>query len=163
MRDRINVYFPPDLLKQITDLADRKKLSVAIPSGLPAGLYTVLHDFSTRWPDLPLTVTESGIATELGTRRAEMIVRALEQIDKVKAEGGDVRGYYHWSVYDNFEWSYGFVPRFGLYRVDFNSYARTATEGATVLGEIAGARKLSPAQRKKYGGSGAMTPEPGAQ
>jgi beta-glucosidase len=129
----------------------------------PQGLYTVLHDFSTRWPDLPLTVTESGIATELGTRRAEMIVRALEQIEKVKAEGGDVRGYYHWSVYDNYEWSYGFVPRFGLYKVDFNSYSRTATEGATVLGEIAGARKLSTAQRKKYGGSGAMTPEPGAQ
>ncbi|MFO0760545.1 MAG: family 1 glycosylhydrolase [Byssovorax sp.] len=125
----------------------------------PAGLYTVLHDFSTRWPDLPMTVTESGMATDVGTRRAEMIVRALEQIEKVRAEGGDVRGYYHWSVYDNYEWSYGFAPHFGLYRVDFNSYSRTATEGATVLGEIAAARKLTVDQRKKYGGNGAMTPE----
>src|SRR5262249_36881477 len=70
----------------------------------PAGLYAVLHDFSQRWPDLPLTVTESGTATHVGARRAEVVVRALEQIGKARKEGADVRGYYHWSIYDNFEW-----------------------------------------------------------
>lgn len=128
----------------------------------PAGLYVVLADYSKRWPELPLTVTESGIATRVGARRAEMIVRALEQIDKARKEGADVRGYYHWSIYDNFEWAFGFGPRFGLYSVDFNTYARTPTEGATVLGDIAAARKVTEAQRKKYGGDGAMTPEPPA-
>jgi beta-glucosidase len=126
----------------------------------PAGLFTVLHDFSTRWPDLPLTVTESGIATRVGARRAEMTVRALEQIDKARAEGADVRGYYHWSLYDNFEWALGFEPRFGLYQVDYTTFSRTATEGATALGEIAKGRKLSEAMRRKYGGEGPMTAEP---
>jgi beta-glucosidase len=88
-----------------------------------------------------------------------MIVRALESVDKARQEGVDVRGYYHWSIYDNFEWALGFTPRFGLYRVDFQSYTRTPTEGATALGEIAGARKLSVEARSKYGGSGPMTPE----
>ena len=125
----------------------------------PEGLYTVLADFGKRWPDLPLTVTESGIATTVGARRAEMIVRALESVDKARQEGVDVRGYYHWSIYDNFEWAQGFAPRFGLYSVDFGSYKRTATEGATVFGEIAGGRKISVEMRGKYGGSGAMTPE----
>ncbi len=126
----------------------------------PAGLYTVLSDFSQRWPDLPLIVTESGIATTVGARRAEVLVRALEQIDKARQGGADVRGYYHWSIYDNFEWALGFVPRFGLYTVDYSTFARTPTEGATAYGTIAAGRTLTTALRKQYGGSGPLTVEP---
>ena len=125
------------------------------------GIYNVLKDFSSRWPDLPLVVTESGLATTVGARRAENVVRTLEQIDRARTEGVDVRGYYHWSLYDNFEWAEGFKPRFGLYTVDYQSYARTATDGATVLGQIAAARRLSGANRGRYGGLGPMTAEPG--
>lgn len=126
-----------------------------------AGIYEVLRDFSGRWPDLPMVVSESGIATELGTRRAEHVVRSLEQIQRAIDEGSDVRGYYHWSLYDNFEWAEGYHPRFGLYTVDYTTYARSPTEGATVLAEIAKARELSSEQRETYGGTGPMTPEPG--
>jgi beta-glucosidase len=127
----------------------------------PEGLYTILKEYGRRWPDLPLVVTESGIATREGARRAEAVVRGLEQIERARAEGVDVRGYYHWSLYDNFEWALGYAPRFGLYTVDYTSYTRTATEGATVLGDIAGTRTLSSAARVTYGGLGPMTPEPG--
>ena len=113
----------------------------------PAGLFPILTDFSARWPDLPMMVTESGIATTVGARRAEVVVRDLEQLDKARKEGADVRGYYHWSVYDNFEWAHAFGPRFGLYTVDYTTYARTPTEGATVFGEIAKGRKLTGALR----------------
>lgn len=126
------------------------------------GLYDALADLGERWPDLPLLVTEAGIATELGARRAENIVRALEQIERARAGGVDVRGYYHWSLFDNFEWIEGFHPRFGLYRVDYDTYERTATEGATVLGAVAKTRRLTHEQRGRYGGDGPMTPEPGA-
>lgn len=126
------------------------------------GLYEVLSDFSSRWPDLPLTITESGLATEVGARRAEHVVRSLEQIERARAEGADVRGYYHWSLMDNFEWAEGFEPRFGLYHVDLATYAREATEGATVLGEITEARGMDTAMRTAYGGLGPMTPEAGA-
>jgi beta-glucosidase len=126
----------------------------------PAGLSAILQDFSARWPDLPLMVTESGIATQVGARRAEVVVRDLEQIDLARKAGVDVRGYYHWSIYDNFEWALGFTPRFGLYAVDRTTYARTPTEGATVFGEIAQGRTLTAAQRAKYGGTGPLTLEP---
>ena len=126
----------------------------------PEGLYTILKDFGSRWPDLPFTVTESGIATDVGARRAEVIVRALEAIDQAQQEGVDVRGYYHWSLTDNFEWALGFAPHFGLYSVDPADYSRKATEGATALGEIAKGRKLTTALRSKYGGHGPLTPEP---
>jgi len=123
------------------------------------GLETVLGAFSERYPGLPLVVSEGGIGTELGERRAENVVRALEHIQNAKKAGVDVRGYFHWSLYDNFEWAEGFVPRFGLYRTDYQSYERTPTLGADVLKEIAGARKLTAALRKTYGGTGPMTPE----
>lgn len=123
------------------------------------GLYNVLKDFDARWPDLPLMVTESGIAAINGKRRAEHVVRSLEQIWRAREEGVDVRGYLHWSLMDNFEWAEGYGPRFGLYSVDFATYDRTATEGATVLGEIVKSRTLTTTQRTTYGGLGPMTPE----
>jgi beta-glucosidase/6-phospho-beta-glucosidase/beta-galactosidase len=125
----------------------------------PTGLYGVLDDFATRWPGLPFIVTESGIATEVGARRAEVIVRDLESINRAQGQGADVRGYYHWSIYDNFEWSLGFVPRFGLNSVDDTTYARTPTLGATVYGQIVAPRTLTGALRAQYGGTGPLTPE----
>lgn len=129
----------------------------------PPGVYDVLLDFGKRWPTLPLAVTEAGLATTVGQRRAENVVRTLEQIDRARGAGLDVRGYYHWSLMDNFEWALGFGPKFGLYSVDTTTYARTPTAGATAFAQIAGARKLSAALRKQSGGTGALTPEPNMQ
>jgi hypothetical protein len=74
---------------------------------------------------------------------------------------GRDRAYYHWSLTDNFEWSEGFGPHFGLYSVDYASYGRTITEGGDVLHAIASARQITGAQRQKYGGTGPMTREAG--
>jgi beta-glucosidase len=125
------------------------------------GLGIILKEFGALWPDLPLTVTESGLATEVGRRRSEHIVRSLEQIIDARAAGVDVRGYYHWSLMDNFEWDLGFAPKFGLYTVDRNSrtYTRTPTEGATTLSEIADSRRLTASMIEELGGTGPMTPE----
>ncbi|MDF1562991.1 MAG: family 1 glycosylhydrolase [Deltaproteobacteria bacterium] len=123
------------------------------------GLYNILADFGSRWPDLPITVTESGLATHTGARRAEHVVRSLEQIAQARDEGIDVRGYYHWSLMDNFEWAEGYEPRFGLYTVDRSTFARTPTEGATLYAQITAAREITGEQRETYGGLGPMTPE----
>ncbi len=125
------------------------------------GLHAILTDLAARFPGLPMVITEAGIATEDGKRRAENVVRTLEQVELARTAGVDVRGYYHWSLFDNFEWQEGFGPRFGLYKVDYTTYARTPTEGATVLGAIAAGRALSVDQRRTYGGDGPMTVEPG--
>ena len=125
------------------------------------GLSIILEEFAALWPDLPMTVTEAGIATEVGARRSENVVRTLEQIWKARQNGADVRGYYHWSLMDNFEWDLGFAPKFGLYSVDVEggTYTRTPTGGAITLAEIAGTRRLSPAMSDEFGGVGPMTPE----
>ena len=126
------------------------------------GLFQVLVSYALRYPHLPISVTENGIATRVGQRRAEVTVRSLEQINRARRFGVDVRGYYHWSLLDNFEWGLGFGPKFGLYSVDRENFSRTPTEGATVYGAIANARTVTPAQRQRYGGTGPMTPEEGA-
>jgi beta-glucosidase len=125
------------------------------------GIYEILKDFSTRWPTLPLLVSESGLATDVGERRAQHVVRSLEQILRARTEGVDVRGYIHWSLMDNFEWAEGYGPHFGLYRVDVEAenYDRVPTLGAEVLGEIAGKRLLSDSLKARWGGTGPMTAE----
>lgn len=125
------------------------------------GIATVIRGFAKRYPSLPFVITESGIASTSGARRAETIVRILEAVTRVRDEGIDLRGYYHWSLTDNFEWAEGFGPRFGLYTVDYGTYARSPTEGAEVFKAIIDAREVTAEQRSKYGGTGPMTREPG--
>lgn len=123
------------------------------------GLGELLKEFGGLYPELPLVVTESGIATEVGLRRAENIVRSLEQIHGAIESGVDVRGYYHWSLIDNFEWAEGYEPKFGLYTVDRSTFERFPTEGANVLRRIAGTHKVSDSDLIAHGGLGPMTPE----
>ncbi|MBX7196733.1 MAG: family 1 glycosylhydrolase [Sandaracinaceae bacterium] len=126
------------------------------------GFYDVVMGFHERYAarGLPILATEAGIATNVGARRAENVVRILEQIGRLREAGVDFRGYYHWSMMDNFEWAEGYGPRFGLYTVDReHGFTRTATAGATVYGEIAQGRALTVSHRTTYGGLGPMTPE----
>ncbi|HTQ42301.1 MAG TPA: family 1 glycosylhydrolase [Polyangiaceae bacterium] len=129
----------------------------------PQGLYGILDDLGHRWPKLPLVVTEAGIQTDVGDRRAENVVRTLEQIARARTAGVDVRGYYHWSLMDNFEWANGFAPHFGLFHVvDHTSYARQPTNGATVFSQITAKRTVTTDLRTQYGGTGPLTPDPKA-
>src|SRR5262249_39423250 len=127
--------------------------------GYTDGIHDILVSYSQRYPNLPLVVSEAGIATDTPMRRTENIVPNLESIARARDEGVDVRGYYHWSLTDNFEWAEGFGPHFGLFSVDYSSYARTPTDGADILTAIATARELTAQQRKDFGGTGPMTPE----
>jgi beta-glucosidase len=124
------------------------------------GMYDILMDMHTRYPETPLVVTEAGIAAVNGVRRAQNIVRILEQTARAMGDGADIRGYYHWSLMDNFEWAEGYEPRFGLYHVErSNNFERVPTDGATVYGEIIRERALLPAMLDEYGGTGPMAPE----
>lgn len=123
------------------------------------GIYNLLTAFASRYPELPLLVSESGIATTVDQRRQEHIVRSLEQIARARDEGVDVRGYYHWSLTDNFEWAEGYGPRFGLYRVLLPDYDRVPTPATTLLARLANTRTVTIADRERLGGVGPMTPE----
>jgi beta-glucosidase len=84
----------------------------------------------------PIYVTENGIATNDDSRRIAYIDTAVRELRKAKAEGIDVRGYFHWSLLDNFEWTFGFAQRYGLIAVDPTTFKRTPKPSAMHLGRI---------------------------
>jgi beta-glucosidase len=81
----------------------------------PEGLYRMLKR-EARW-GWPIIIMENGIADETGERRADYLRSHLYAVTRAMQEGVDVRGYFHWSLTDNFEWSSGYYGRLGLFRV----------------------------------------------
>ncbi|OHV32823.1 MULTISPECIES: glycoside hydrolase family 1 protein [Pseudofrankia] len=91
---------------------------------------------------VPILVTENGMATADDDARTAYTAAALEGLAGCVADGVEVRGYLHWSLLDNFEWTSGFAMTFGLIAVDRTTFARTVKPTARWLGEVARANKL---------------------
>ena len=92
--------------------------------------------------DVPILVTENGIATADDERRIAYADGALTALREAMADGVDVRGYLHWSLLDNYEWG-SYEPTFGLVAVDRTTFERTVKPSARWLGAIA--RAIPPA------------------
>lgn len=85
----------------------------------------------------PIYITENGIADGADTKRLKFIKDHLYFIRQAMLKGADVRGYLHWSLLDNFEWGYGFGPKFGLVEVDREGlFKRKARYSALKYAEI---------------------------
>lgn len=85
----------------------------------------------------PIYITENGVATEDDSRRIAYIDGAIAGVQRLLADGIDLRGYIHWSLLDNWEWMSGYKPKFGLVAVDRKTFKRTPKPSATHLGAIA--------------------------
>lgn len=85
----------------------------------------------------PIYVTENGVATEDDARRVAFIDEALAGLRACMEDGIDVRGYFHWSLLDNWEWFHGYGPKFGLVSWDRLTFVRTPKPSARHLGAIA--------------------------
>lgn len=97
-------------------------------------LYWVCRYYHERYGPKPLVVTENGVylpdwvhldGQVHDPARIDYTRRYLRGLKRAAAEGLPVRGYYHWSLLDNFEWTEGYRPRFGLIHVDFATQKRT--------------------------------------
>jgi beta-glucosidase len=85
----------------------------------------------------PIVVSENGIDTENDKRRIWYIDAALAGLQEAIAKGVPVLGYFHWSLLDNFEWTQGYKPKYGLVAVDRTTFKRTPKPSAEHLGAIA--------------------------
>ncbi len=99
----------------------------------PEGIYEMLMRVTREYPFKALYITENGAAfpDRLGPdgkvddpRRVSFLHRYLAQCARAIGEGAPLRGYFVWSLMDNFEWAYGFGKRFGLVYVDYETQAR---------------------------------------
>ena len=101
----------------------------------PDGMYYFLLKSWRRWQK-PIYITENGIANAKDDKRAKFIKDHIAAMRRAMKEGADVRGYFHWSLLDNFEWDSGFWPRFGLVEVNYKTQERKIRESAKVYQEI---------------------------
>jgi beta-glucosidase len=91
---------------------------------------------------LPILVTENGIGTDDDAQRIAYLETALACVLDFIADRIDVRGYTYWSLLDNFEWAFGYRPKFGLVAVDRNTVERRPKPSADRYRAIATANAL---------------------
>ena len=118
---------------------ENKKVSNLGWEIFPKGLCYVLKNLQKY--NLPIYITENGLADAEDKNRAEFIREHLKYVHRAINDGVNVKGYLHWSLLDNFEWADGFEPRFGLIEMDYEKmktkirksareYARICKENA---------------------------------
>lgn len=100
----------------------------------PEGLFDVLMDFSDY--HLPIYITENGIASNNDDRKVRFLLTYLKEVYHAISAGLDVKGYFYWSLLDNYEWVEGFEPQFGLVEVDFKTQERKVRPSGHVYEEI---------------------------
>lgn len=101
------------------------------PEALEHVIRKVAEDFKGT-----LIVTENGIATDDDSRRVAFIEKALEGIQNCIQDNIPVKGYFHWSLLDNFEWQKGYSMTFGLIAVDRSTQTRIPKKSLTYLGSF---------------------------
>ncbi|EEC77635.1 hypothetical protein OsI_16627 [Oryza sativa Indica Group] len=103
---------------------------------VPDGIEKMVKYFMRRYNNLPMFITENGYAQGGDSYtdaedwiddedRIEYLEGYLTKLAKVIRDGADVRGYFAWSVVDNFEWLFGYTLRFGLYYIDYRTQERS--------------------------------------
>jgi beta-glucosidase len=98
------------------------------------GIYHLLKWMGTY--NLPIYITENGLADSEDANRSDFIKKGLAWAHKAMSEGVNLKGYFYWSLLDNFEWDKGFWPRFGLIEVDFETQTRTIRRSAVEYAKI---------------------------
>jgi beta-glucosidase len=108
----------------------------------PEALEGTIRRATDRTGGVPVYVTENGIGTADDAQRIEYITRALGGVRRCLEDGVDVRGYFYWSLLDNFEWVLGYVPTFGLVEVDRTTFERRPKPSAAHLSGVARGNRL---------------------
>lgn len=109
------------------------------------GLYELLTRLRDDLPGVPLVITENGAAYDdyadpsgevHDPERVAYLRSHLTAVHRAIGDGADVRGYFLWSLLDNFEWAYGYSKRFGIVHVDFATQRRTFKDSARWYAEV---------------------------
>jgi beta-glucosidase len=170
-----NFYFP---IRYTADPASALKFKqVPKPEGLPAnalgwevnpsGLLTLLNEFTRRYGRMPIFISENGYCgfhespeadgCVHDPSRVEYLRHHLQACQAALRAGVDLRGYYAWSLLDNFEWSAGYKPQFGLVHVDRGTQARTLKDSAKWYKGFIATHSLGPQEALRD----ALAPETG--
>ncbi len=151
-------YYAINLLKFVLNPADNF-IKTSFPAGaemsgtgflanLPEGLFE-----SFRWArqfNIPILVTENGIEDSDDDLRQRYLVEHVHQMWRAVTYSWPVKGYFHWSQIDNFEWERGWTQRFGLWGLNTETQARIRRKSVDIYAEICRTNGISSEMVKKY-------------
>lgn len=101
----------------------------------PQGLKKALKEIWKKY-ELPIYIMENGLADKDDKYRGQFIKDHVHHISQSIVDGVDVRGYFHWSLMDNYEWLHGYYPRFGLVEIDYETLERKPRNSFNVYKKI---------------------------
>jgi len=133
-------YFPEG-----TDLGD-----AGMNSNTPEGFFWALKWVTKTYPNLPIIVTENGIEDSTDRIRPRYLAQHIHSMWRAVNFNWPVRGYFHWSLVDNFEWERGWTQRFGLWGLDIETQQRTKRPSADLYAAICKENGLTSAFVEKY-------------
>lgn len=142
------VFVSPKLSRPFFKLTFKGELTDMGWEIYPEGISKVLRGLKKY--NLPIYITENGIADASDQKRPYFIVSHLKKVWEAIQEDVPVKGYFYWSLIDNFEWDSGFAKRFGLFEIDFKTQKRTPRESARIYKEICTKNEISERLTKKY-------------
>jgi beta-glucosidase len=140
---------PPGKAPQVRTVVDAARPRTLDREIYPQGLYEILLRLKKEYPFPALFVTENGAAVteEISNGRVEdpqrqsFLQEHVAQAARARAAGVPLRGYFVWSLLDNFEWALGYTLRYGLVRVAYDSQARTPKTSARWYRSLIAAQK----------------------
>jgi beta-glucosidase len=114
----------------------------------PEGLYRPLKRVAAYGK--PIYVTENGLPDEDGDQRPRFLLTHLAAMHRAIEEGIPVKGYFHWSLVDNFEWAEGWTLCFGLIALDVETQERAVRRSGQLYSEICQAGAITEAMVRRY-------------
>jgi beta-glucosidase len=119
-------------------------------ANLPEGLYDSLKWAVQSYPNLPIIVTENGVEDPDDHMRPRYIAQHIHQLWRAVNFNWPIKGYFHWSLVDNFEWERGWTQRFGLWGLDVETQKRIRRPSVDLYAEICKENGLSSEMVQKY-------------
>jgi beta-glucosidase len=133
-------YYPED-----SDFSETKFIA-----NIPEGLFDSIKWAVRMYPDLPILITENGVEDAADRMRPRYIAQHIHQMWRAVNFNWPVKGYFHWSLVDNFEWERGWTQRFGLWSLDVETQKRTKRPSADLYAEICRENGLTSEMVSKY-------------
>lgn len=144
---------PTSVVPKFSPLLTLDPIESVLYEDYPKGIYDVLKAFDAKWK-IPIIISENGVDMPNKPELAETtVVETISWMKKAIDEGVDVRGYYYWSLTDNYEWNHGMDDmRFGLYEIDINAVEKPRTKRplADIYSSIVSANQIPEALAKKH-------------
>jgi beta-glucosidase len=144
LRNRAEL-FSRSFFPEGTDLADAR-----MNSNTPEGFFWAFKWVVKTYPNLPIIVTENGIEDSTDRIRPRYLAQHVQAMWRAVNLNWLVRGYFHWSLVDNFEWERGWTQRFGLWGIDTETQQRTKRMSADLYAAICKENGLTSEMVQKY-------------